>query len=139
MLRILHIEDDPLDAELVYNALAEPGPCLVSRVVTRAGFSAALAHEVFDLIVSDSSLPELDGKKALRVAKARFPHVPFVFCSGSHVGNRKSRMQEQGATDYFSKSDLDGLKQFVATLAVNQPNHLTANPTDLPHQITKAI
>lgn len=121
MLRILHIEDDPLDAELVYNALSEHGPCQVSRVVTRAGFSAALTHERFDLIVSDSSLPELEGVKALRLAKSRFPQVPFVFCSGHCVGERKAKMQEQGATDYFSKFNLGGLKQFVTTLAANIP------------------
>lgn len=119
MLRILHIEDDPDDAELIYVAITAHSPCHVSRVASQAGLEAALTHEIFDLIVSDSSLPGFDGAAALTLAKQKFPEVPFVFCSGHLVEEKKTQMLDQGATDYFSKNDTAGLVRFIQSLEVN--------------------
>ena len=45
-LRILHLEDSPLDAELIHAALIEGGlECEIARVQTRADFAAALRLE----------------------------------------------------------------------------------------------
>jgi sigma-B regulation protein RsbU (phosphoserine phosphatase) len=117
VLRILHIEDDPVDAELVFNAMTANSPCQVFRVASKAGLEAALTYEVFDLIVSDSSLLGLDGKAALRLAKIKFPEVPFVFCSGHSSKERKCQMMSLGATDYFSKEDIEGLIRLIAELS----------------------
>ena len=119
MLRILHIEDDPIDAELIYSAIAVQSPCHFSRVASKAGLEAALAHEIFDLIISDSSLPGFDGAAALTLAKKQFPDVPFVFCSGHFVGEKKTQMLNRGATDYFSKDDLEGLIHLIKDLLGN--------------------
>lgn len=83
VLRILHVEDDPVDAELVAAALESDGlVCHVHRARSRTEFISAL-HEPFDLILSDYSLPGFDGISAQQIAAARRPDLPFVFVSGT--------------------------------------------------------
>ena len=63
-VRVLHLEDDPVDAELIAALLAADGlVCHFDRVATRAEFLAALERD-YDLILSDFSLPAFDGATA---------------------------------------------------------------------------
>jgi len=59
-LRILHLEDDPRDTELVQETLAIDGiSSHVTRVETEADFVASLQQGGFDLILADYTLPSL--------------------------------------------------------------------------------
>ena len=70
-LRILHLEDNVPDAELVQAALESEGFVVdVTRVETRADFQAALAQR-FDVILADNTLPAFDGLSALTLAALR--------------------------------------------------------------------
>jgi phosphoserine phosphatase RsbU/P len=117
MLRVLHIEDDSIDAELIYRIVTGGVPCTFWRVSTKAALLAALANERFDLIISDSNLPGFDGVSAMKLARNRFPKVPFVFCSGYVTGERKTQMLNLGAFDFFPKDDLEGLLHLVKKLS----------------------
>ena len=64
-MRILYLEDDPGDAELVQETLASDGiGCQVTRVETEADFIASLEQGGFDLILADFTLPTFDGLSA---------------------------------------------------------------------------
>ena len=56
-LRILHLEDNPLDAELVKAAMEEDGGvvCDILLVETREGFISAINEGGFDIIFADNS------------------------------------------------------------------------------------
>src|ERR1700722_10940808 len=83
-LRILSIEDDPKDAELIQDLLATAGiVCEVTRVETEAGLLACVEQGGIDLILADYSLPSFDGLSALKVALKACPDVPFIFVSGT--------------------------------------------------------
>src|SRR3989304_9780717 len=83
-VRILHLEDDPNDVELVRAALEADGlACEVARVETRAEFLAAVEGGGFDLILADYSLPAFDGLSALAIAREKRPEAPFLFVSGA--------------------------------------------------------
>src|SRR5262249_37070848 len=84
-LRILHVEDDPADAELIRETLEAAGlPCPGARgVETRDEFARALAAEPFDLILADYRLPAFDGLSALAIARQQKPDVPFILVSGT--------------------------------------------------------
>ena len=57
-LRVLHLEDNPGDAELIQAVLEGEGAiCDVTRVETRAEFVASLDEGGFDLILADYTLP----------------------------------------------------------------------------------
>lgn len=112
-LRILHLEDDPMDAELISAALAADGiVCECSRTATQAGFVSALEMP-WDLILSDYSLPGFDGISAQRLAAERRPEIPFVFVSGTMGEDVAIERLKAGATDYVLKHRLARLPAAV--------------------------
>lgn len=109
-LRILNLEDDPNDSELILAELLCEWPhAEIVRVETCADFIAALAQGGFDLILSDYNLPDFDGPSALALAKAEVPEVPFIFVSGEIGEERAIECLKQGAEDYVLKHNLDKL------------------------------
>src|SRR5262249_37175704 len=65
--RILHVEDEPLDSELVGLWLNEAGmDSDIVRVEPRDAFVSALTQGGFDIVISDYGLPSFDGLEALR-------------------------------------------------------------------------
>ena len=105
-LRILHLEDDVGDAELIHAALESDGIVSdVIRVDTQADFRAALAQR-FDVILADNTLPGFDGLSALKLATEACPHVPFIFVSGTLGEEVAIEAVKFGATDYVLKERL---------------------------------
>ena len=83
-LRILHLEDDPKDAELIQATLETQGLVSeVTRVETQDDFLASLERDQFDLIFADYTLPSFDGLTALKIALEKCPDLPFIFISGT--------------------------------------------------------
>src|ERR1700688_1939417 len=106
-LRILSLEDDPNDAELVQQTLASGGiNCEITRVDTEADFIASLEQERVDVILADYSLPSFDGLTALKIARKGWPHVPFIFVSGTLGEEVAIEALKVGATDYVFKTRL---------------------------------
>jgi PAS domain S-box-containing protein len=113
-LRILHLETDPHDAELiaelVRTALVADGLEVdFVRVDTRAAFLAALDAGDVSLILSDYVLPEFDGGEALALAREKCPEVPFIFVSETIGEERAIETLKSGATDYVLKERLQRL------------------------------
>ena len=106
-LRILHLEDDPRDSELVQGTLASGGiTCQVARVESEADFVAALKQGGFDLILADYTLPAFDGLSALKLTRQERPLVPFIFVSGTLGEEVAIEALKIGATDYVFKTRL---------------------------------
>jgi PAS domain S-box-containing protein len=113
-LRVLQLEDDPRDAELVREKLASDGiACEVTRVETEADFIASLEQGGFDLILADYSLPSFDGLSALKIAQQRWSHVPFIFVSGTLGEEVAIEALTIGATDYVLKTGLSRIASSV--------------------------
>jgi PAS domain S-box-containing protein len=109
-LRILSIEDDPKDAELIQYLLeAENIACELTRVDTQAALMASLQQGGIDLILADYSLPSFDGISALKVATKVCPDVPFIFVSGTLGEEVAIEALKIGATDYVLKTRLSRL------------------------------
>ncbi|MEJ2699647.1 MAG: SpoIIE family protein phosphatase [Desulfuromonadales bacterium] len=109
-LHILHLEDDPQDAELVQAALdAEGFGCNVRVVATREDFLAALEEYRFDLILADFALPGFDGMSALGIVRKEYPTLPFIFVSGRLGEEAAIESLRNGATDYVLKNRLSRL------------------------------
>ena len=107
LLRILYLEDDPRDAELVQAILQAGGfACAVTRVETRVDFCASLEQSGFDLVLADYTLPSFDGISALKIAVEKRPEVPFIFVSGTLDEEVAIEALKVGATDYVFKTRL---------------------------------
>ncbi len=109
-LRLLHLEDDPFDGELIVTTLIEGGiPCQSQRVDTRQAFVAALKEGRMDVILADYSVPGFDGMTALTLARQHCPDVPFLFVSATIGEELAIDTMLQGATDYVLKQRLGRL------------------------------
>lgn len=113
-LRILHLEDDPGDAELVQETLAGEGiECDVLVVATREAFVAELERGRIDLILVDYALPTFDGMSALAIVRERRLDLPFIFVSGRLGEEAAIESLRNGATDYVLKNRLSRLAPAV--------------------------
>ncbi len=109
-LRILSIEDDPKDTELIEDLLETEGiVCEVTRVDTQPALLASLEQGGIDLILADYSLPSFDGISALKFAMKACPDVPFIFVSGTLGEEVAIEALKIGATDYVLKTSLSRL------------------------------
>jgi PAS domain S-box-containing protein len=112
MGRLLHIlvaEDNPHDAELLMRALRRAGyEPTWKRAETEAEFEAAL-HPGLDVVLSDYSMPNFSGLRALEITKARHPELPFILVSGTIGEDTAVEAMRLGATDYLLKHQLDRL------------------------------
>ena len=111
-LRILHLEDNATDADLVRSSLARGGlNCDILPVNSGDAFIAALQRPEFDVILSDSGVPGYDGRAALAAAHDHCPGVPFIVVSGSpRRDDAPAAVQPAGAV---AKSELEQLAPII--------------------------
>ena len=103
-LRILHLEDNFDDTELIAQTLQSAGiPCQITWVDDEEGFSAALRQGEVDVILSDSNLPGFSGLTALKMTRDANVGVPFVFVSGHATLEGRNNALRLGASDFLSK------------------------------------
>ncbi|HVH90274.1 MAG TPA: GAF domain-containing protein, partial [Candidatus Acidoferrum sp.] len=103
-LRILHLEDNPNDADLIQAVLETEGIVShVTRVETEPDFLASLEQGGLDIILADYTLPSFDGLSALKITLEKCPDVPFIFVSGTLGEEVAIDALKIGATDYILK------------------------------------
>jgi signal transduction histidine kinase/CheY-like chemotaxis protein len=121
-LRLLHLEDNGDDVELVRRTLARDGvDCDILAVSSGTAFLEALQQTDFDAVLSDSAIPGYDGSEALSAARNSFPGIPFIVVSanvdstGPHAATG-----ENAATARVAKSELHRLGPALK-LAISRP------------------
>ena len=79
--RLLVIDDEPLNRELLASSLSAAG---YEVEVAKDGFAAlAQMHGALpDLIISDLKMPNMSGFEFLSIARRRFPQIPTIAVSG---------------------------------------------------------
>jgi CheY-like chemotaxis protein len=116
-LRILLVEDNPFDYELIEATLQMNLDCQVTTVSSKQAFEAALARETPDFIISDSNLPSFDGLAALALAAQICPGIPYIFCSGNKSEEARAEALAHGAKDYVLKDNLESLVAVITRLS----------------------
>jgi len=105
--RMLMVEDNPSDVELILHQMKRDGFEVAHRVtIDEREFRSALADFAPQLILSDFSLPNFDGLSALRIARAEAAQTPFIFVSGTIGEERAIEALKGGASDYVLKENL---------------------------------
>lgn len=117
-LRVLIVEDTPSDADLMVLHLEKEGFKVDwTRVESERAYLTAL-ESVFDLILSDWSLPQFSGLRALELlkdlqGKSHNLEVPFIIVSGGIGEEAAVAAMRQGAADYLLKDRTERLGQAV--------------------------
>lgn len=113
-LRLLILEDNPSDAELILHALRRAGyEPSATRVETEPEYLAQL-QPAPEIILADFSMPEFDSLRALEIMQERALDIPFIIVSGTIGEERAVEVMQRGATDYIIKDRLGRLGQAVA-------------------------
>ena len=109
-LRVLLVEDNPGDAELVREALAVTRPGATLVCVERISEALERAREgEWDVVLLDLSLPdahELSGARRLHIA---FPHLPIVVLTSLDDDRVAARAVAEGVQDYLLKGQIEPL------------------------------
>ena len=104
-LKVLHVDDDPLNLRVVHEILGAFGHATVS-VGSGAEALERLAGEPFDAVLLDIHMPIMSGLEvARRIRAAEGPErdLPVIALTADIVSRRPSEYLNLGFTDYISK------------------------------------
>ncbi|HET9708578.1 MAG TPA: response regulator transcription factor [Gemmatimonadales bacterium] len=115
-LRILHLEDDPADAERVQGELARTGLSgTFLRVNSKDEFVRAVADFKPDIVLSDHSLGSFGAGAVLEHLRAVHPTTPVIVVTGASSEDLIVGYIKAGIADFVSKSNLMRLRPAVET------------------------
>jgi DNA-binding response OmpR family regulator len=101
-VRILLVEDDPLNIELFEAALESEGHQVTVESDGVAGEARGLL-ETFDLILLDVMLPRRNGLEVCRTLREAGVRTPIVALSASVLRDEIARTTEAGFTQFIAK------------------------------------
>jgi signal transduction histidine kinase len=113
-VRILQVEDNAFDAELVMSELEQDGlDYEVLLVDEEPAFIAGLEDFRPHIVLSDLSLPAFSGERALQLLRERNTDIPFIFISATLGEEAAIEALRNGATDYILKHNTARLASAV--------------------------
>jgi sigma-B regulation protein RsbU (phosphoserine phosphatase) len=124
-LKILLLEDNHSDAELLVRTLDKAGVRHTVRLVeSRGHFVSELDSFTPDLIISDYSLPAFSSLEALGIAREKYGDIPFILVTGSVSEQFAVECMKAGVDDYILKSSLvrlpSSIKNIVSKISVKR-------------------
>src|SRR6185436_596398 len=109
-IRILMLEDQEDDADLVKRALRKGGFTFESfRVDDKEGFEKAFDEFKPDAVLSDHSLPQFNSIEAMKIKTEKSPGIPFILVTGAVSDEFAAQCIKLGADDYILKTNLSRL------------------------------
>lgn len=109
-LRILLVEDNPGDADLIEELLPIDGP-VVFEVDCVARLSEALekvgTERRFDIVLLDLGLPDSDGVETLSTMRRQAAELPIVVLTGNNDERTGLAAIRGGAQDYLIKGQIN--------------------------------
>jgi two-component system sensor histidine kinase/response regulator len=108
--KILLVEDNPGDARLIRESLAETtGDPFDLEIADRlAPALRRLSDGGIDALLLDLGLPDSKGQETFNQAKAHAPTVPIIVLTGLGDEAVALKMVQDGAQDYIAKIDVNG-------------------------------
>ena len=113
-LRVLILEDDPTDAEMMAYELRRAQFDPDWRRVEREEDYLAHLSPALDVILADYYLPTFNALDALHLLQERGLDIPFIVVTGALGDETAVRCIQQGATDYLLKDRMARLGPAVA-------------------------
>lgn len=109
-LRVLLVEDNADDAQLILDELAQAGYEVTSqRVASAPEMRKVLRAGTFDLVLADYALPNFSAAAALWLVKQVGYDVPFIIVSGTIADETAVTAMKAGAHDFVTKDHLSRL------------------------------
>ena len=102
-LKILVVDDEPPLREILQRGLTQMGGFSVE--VAQNGLEAIekIEKEIFDLVLSDLKMPEMDGMELLKMIKGTRPEMPVIMMTAYGSIDTAVEAMKIGANDYITK------------------------------------
>ena len=105
-IRVLQVEDSPLDAELILTELQADGIDYDVRLVDdEPAFVDTLQEFKPHIVLSDLSMPGFSGQRALELLRHLSADTPFIYVSATLGEEAAIAALREGATDYILKQN----------------------------------
>lgn len=116
MIHILVLEDDPKQNQLVCTYLSDSGFEVKGCLNANDAYDE-MYNRLYDLIISDIMMPEVDGFEFARTVRQLNKHIPILFMSARDDLPAKQKGFQLGIDDYMVKPiELDELLLRVRAL-----------------------
>src|SRR5260221_5288263 len=102
MSRILVVDDEPSIREFFEIYLQEEGYHVEAVSSAKEAFEK-VEQEPFDLVITDLSMPEINGLKVLEQVKATSPETIVLMITAYATAESAVEAMKQGAYDYLIK------------------------------------
>jgi PAS domain S-box-containing protein len=104
-IRILYIDDSPLDRALVRDALMmEAKGFELIEATSRQQVEALLDSERYDVVLSDLNILGYSGLQVLEAVQTSAPQIPIIIVTGTGSEEVAVEALKRGAADYIVKS-----------------------------------
>ncbi len=100
--KILLVEDDDISRDTLSRLLKMSGYTVKGAASGKIGLSF-LDHELFDIIITDLLLPDINGIDILKQAKDVSPSTEVILITGHASAETAVRAMKEGAFDYVTK------------------------------------
>ena len=140
-INVLLVEDNPGDARLVKEMLAEVkgSPFSLARAERLDEGMERLDAEKIDVILLDLSLPDSCGFETFNRMMAAAPDIPIVVMSGLDDETMAVRAVREGAQDYLMKGQADANLLARAIRYAIERNELEGERKRLIDELQKAL
>lgn len=105
-LRVLVVEDSLIYRKIIKSAVESTDKAIVTQTASNGVLALELLNKsIFDLVLMDVVMPELDGIETLETVKLRFPELPVVMVSSTSDKNAQITLKalKIGALDFIIK------------------------------------
>jgi len=115
-LKLLLLEDDAADAELIQLLLKRSGLQFEAVVATdEREFLQALESNGYHAVLADNALPQYNSMEALDLIRKTNPDVAFILVTGTVSEEFAVKIIQQGADDYILKTNLTRLPSAITS------------------------
>jgi CheY-like chemotaxis protein len=121
MIKILIVDDDQMNCDLLQNVFTRHGYEVISATSGREGLSLFRKHAP-RVTLLDLRMPEMDGLTVLKEIRAIDPHAPVIILGGGATEVQENQARALRVTDFIRK----GLSLDILVEAVNRVSQLPA-------------
>lgn len=107
MIRVLHVDDDCLDLELIKTQLKMLSDDIeIESVQSPERAVECLESNRYEAILSDYNMPGMDGLAFLKTVRSMGNKIPFYFLSSNENQSEIEECLRNGAQDFYHKTSV---------------------------------
>ena len=126
MIKILIVDDDQMNCDLLQNVFTRHGYQVISTTSGQEGLTLFRKH-VPRVTLLDLRMPGMDGLTVLKEIRAVDPHAPVIILGGGATEVQENQARALRVTDFIRK----GLSLDILVEAVHRVSQLPAQPNTM--------